>query len=125
MEGGKRMKTRLIIKSIFVFFLSVILICLVIIIFDKAGTGAGIYNPPKLVDYVIVDKTEVCTDVLELIYSDKKYNYYLPCQKSSTVFLEWDEGVTDPLRFAIENEKVTIDSLIDHGLGVIKDEKKD
>lgn len=123
MEGGRKMKAKLIAKCIFVFFLSIILVCLIFIIFDKAGTGTGIYEPPKLVDYVIVDKTDYCEDTRELIYSDKKYNYYLPCTKSSTVFLEWDEGVTDPLKFAIENEKVTIDSLIEHGLGVIKDEK--
>ena len=117
------MKAKLTLKIIFVFFLSIILIGLIIIIFDKAGTGASIYNPPRLVDYVIVDKTDYCEDELELIYSDNKYNYYLPCTKSSTVFLEWDEGVTDPLKFAIEKEKVTIDSLIEHGLGVVKNEK--
>ena len=118
------MKARLIAKSIFVVFLIIILFCLIFIIFDKAGTGAKIYNPIKIVDYSIVENSpDECEEMLELIYSDKKYNYYLPCKKSDNISLVWEEGVTDPLMFAIEHEKVTMDSLMEHGLDIIKNEK--
>ena len=123
MEGGKKMKSRIIFKSIFVFFLTIILFCLIFIIFDKTGTGATIYNPPAIVDYTIIDNRDECENNTELIYSDKNYNYYLVCSNSSSVFLSWDEGVVDPLKFALEKEKVTMNSLINHGLKVIKNEK--
>ena len=117
------MKSRIIFKSIFVFFLTIILFCLIFIIFDKTGTGATIYNPPAIVDYTIIDNRDECENNTELIYSDKNYNYYLVCSNSSSVFLSWDEGVVDPLKFALEKEKVTMNSLINHGLKVIKNEK--
>jgi len=117
------MNIKLIFKCIFVFFLTLILIGLVYIIIDKAGTGTGIYDPLKIVDYKIEDKTETCDDALELIYSDDKYNYYLPCMKSENISLVWDDGVVDSLSHALEFQKVDIDSLESHGLDIVKNEK--
>lgn len=122
MEGGKGMKTKIILKSIFVFFLTLILIGLLYIIFSS-GDAPSIYSPLQVVDYKIQDDTEACPAALELIYSDNKYNYYLSCIKSANISIIWDDGVVDSLKNAIEKEKVTIESLERHGLEIIKNEK--
>ena len=116
------MKNRIVFKSIFLFFLIIILIGLIFIIFDKAGTRTGIYMP-KPIDYRIEYDSEVCLDALEEIYSDSKYTYSLPCISSSNIKIVWEDGITDPLMFAIEKEKVTMESLEEHGLKIYKNEK--
>lgn len=123
MEGGKVMKGRLIFKTVFVIILTFILIGLIFIIYDKAGTAAHIYNPLLVSDYVIIDESKDCSGEEELIYEDSKYKYYLPCPSSYDISLEWTDGDTDLLKNALNNKKVTIESLEDHGLKVIKHEK--
>ena len=117
------MNYKLLFRYIFVFFLTLILIGLIYIIIDKAGNGISIYDPLKVVDYKIEDTTQECEEMLELIYTDKKYNYYLPCKKSENVSLIWDDGVVDSLSHALEFQKVDIDSLTRHGLDIVKNEK--
>ena len=113
------MKTKIIIKGIFVFFLIIILIGLIYIIFTKTGYDYSV-NTLKLVDYVIDDRSEECDDETELIYSQGNSKYYLPCNKSSKIYLIWDDGVVDSLKNAIDNEKVDMKSLKDHGLELIE-----
>ena len=122
MEGGKVMNSKIMFKSIFVGMLLIILIGLIFIIFDKAGTGAHIYSPLVLNDYKIIDETVDCDNNKYLIYSDEKNNYYLNCSNSN-IFILWDDGARDSLEFDLKISKVTIESLIEHGLKVIKDEK--
>ena len=117
------MKVKIILKSVFVFVLSLILDGLILIIMDKGNKRVSIYDELKVVDYKIQDDTENCAQALELIYSDDKYNYYLPCIKSAYISLIWDDGVVDSLKNAISKEKVTMSSLEKHGLGIIKNEK--
>ena len=117
------MKTKLVLKCIFLFFLLIILIGLLYIIMQKAGTSPEMYSPLKVVDYYIQNDTEECPKALELIYSDKKYNYYLPCIESENITLVWEDGVVDSLKNAISKEKVTIESLKRHGLDILKNEK--
>ena len=112
------MKTKFALKSIFVIFLTMILVCLVIIILDRNN-----YSMPALVDYFIEDNSNECYGEKELIYSDKDYNYYLPCNKSSNITIHWDEGVSESLSHSLKYGKVSIESLIKHGLGIIKNEK--
>ena len=116
------MKAKIVLKSIFLFILVLILIGLLYIIFTKSGNDNGV-NVFKLVDYVIEDRTETCNEKLELIYSSKGKKYYLPCEKSEYVFLKWDDGVVDSLKNAIDKEKVTMDSLMEHGLEIIVNDK--
>ena len=114
------MRARMVFKIMFVVILVLILIGLIFIIFDKAGTRAGVRNTMKIVDYTIVNEQENCADVLELIYEDADYKYYLPCISSYGIYLEWSDGTRDLLKDALRNGKVTMDSLIDHGLDVYK-----
>ena len=115
------MKTKIVFRIVFVAVQIVILACLTFIIFDKAGTGAHI-APLVLTDYTIVDETEDCISGKDLIYSDSKYNYYLNCTNSK-IYIAWDDGARDSLKFDLGINKLTIDSLIEHGLKVEKDEK--
>ena len=113
------MKTKIIIMSIFAVILITLLIGLLVIIF----TNDNEEELPKIVDYVIENKSETCVSALELIYEDKNNSYYLSCIKSNYIYLKWDDGEIDLLKNALDNKKVTIDSLIEHGLDVIVNEK--
>ena len=117
------MRGRLYLKIVFVIFLSAILFCLIFIIYDKAGTRTHIYDEIVLSDYVIKNENVNCPKGEELIFEDDKYNYYLNCLGSYKIYLIWDDGSKDLVKNALKNKKVTIDSLINHGLEIIKHEK--
>ena len=115
MEGGKKLKTKITLKIIFITLLVAISIGLVILIFTTNNEDNEIN---KIVDYKIVDDTTSCEEELEEIYKDNKSTYYLPCVKSANIKLVWDNGETDLLKNAINNGKVTIESLKEHGLEI-------
>jgi hypothetical protein len=123
MEGGKVMKSKLIFRIVFVTLLAVILLGLIFIIFDKTGSGAHIFDQGVLNDYKISDETVDCDGIKKLIYSDKKYDYYLECSNSK-IFIIWDDGARDSLDFDLNINKLSMSSLEAHGLKVIKDERK-
>ena len=114
MEGGKKLKTKITLKFIFITLLVAILIGLVILILTNNEEN----EVNKIVDYKIVDDTTSCMEELEEIYKDNKSTYYLPCVKSANIKLVWDNGETDLLKNAINNGKVTIESLKEHGLEI-------
>ena len=117
------MKPKLVIKTLFVIILTCILFGLIFIIYDKAGTRAHIYNP-VLADYKIVDENESCDNTEEFLYADKNYDYYLPCLSSYNIYLYWTDGDKDLIKDALNNHKVDMASLIEHGLKVNKHERK-
>ncbi len=70
-------------------------------------------------DYVILDKSESCNETtIEDIYKDDEYTYYLTCKDSSKIYLEWNNGEVNLLEKDLTSGRVTIDSLIEHGLNV-------
>lgn len=79
------------------------------------------------VEFEIIDKSENCSQQLEMIYSDSKYNYYLECIKSGDIYIGIKgESELYSLRYILDNEVFTIDELMRNGLKVIvenKDEK--
>lgn len=113
------MKTRIIFKSIFLLVLFFLLIGLTIIIFSDNNIYSR--NYPKLEDYIITYNEE-CNNGKELLYEDDNNKYYISCDITN-VHLKWDFGNIDSLNTALKNKKVTIDSLINHGLKVKKVEK--
>ena len=123
MEGGKTMKTRIVFKSLFVVALLFVLFCLVFIIYDKTGKRARIYNPILLSTYTILYDNEgkECMKDPEEFYKDGKYKYSLPCISSYDTYLLWDDGTKELMKNALENDKVDIESLENHGLKVRKD----
>ena len=124
MEGGTVMKTRIFFKSLFVVALIFVLFCLIFIIYDKTGRRARIYDPLLLSTYTIFYDNEgkECMSKPEVFYKDKKYKYSLPCISSYDTYLLWDDGTKELIKNALENNKVDIDSLENHGLEVEKDE---
>lgn len=72
-------------------------------------------------EFTIVDETITCAEALEEIYRDDEYIYYLPCIKSATIFLKYDNGEKITVKEALDDEKVTIDKLIKEGLKVYKE----
>lgn len=71
-------------------------------------------------DFRIDDRTEMCAEVLEEIYHDSEYRYYLSCMKSSTIYLVYEDGTEITLKDAIDTKKVTIAELEAAGVSIIK-----
>ena len=71
-------------------------------------------------DFKVVDNAGTCAQSLEEIYRDKTYIYYLSCQKSNSVFIEFDNGEKYPIKEALENGLVTPDQIINKGYKLTK-----
>ena len=72
----------------------------------------------------ILDATYAsCLAPAEQFYEDDKYIYYFPCVKSNSVYVKFPNGNKLLVTKALEEEKVTIDELMDVGLDAIKNEK--
>ena len=71
----------------------------------------------------ILDATYSCENIPEKFYEDDKYIYSFPCTKSTSVFVKLEDGSKMLVTKALEEEKVTIDELLEAGLEVIKNEK--
>lgn len=69
--------------------------------------------------FTIDDRTEICAQALELIYSDDENSYYLSCIKSGTIYLVYTDGTEITLKDALEQNAVTMDELMKAGLSVI------
>jgi len=59
-------------------------------------------------EFVIIDETETCASVLEKFYEDDTYEYYFPCIKSSSVFIEFTDGRKYNLKFALTNNIISM-----------------
>lgn len=105
-------------KSIIVIsVLGLIILIIGIILLNKNNI---IKNKSKL---QIIDATYTCADAIEKFYEDDKYVYSFPCVKSDSVFVKFENGNKMLVVQALEEEKVTIDELLNAGLDVYKKEK--
>ena len=71
----------------------------------------------------IIDATYQCAEALEQFYEDDEYIYYFPCIQSDAVFVKFENDNKMLVTRALEDDKVTIEELIDAGLKVVKDKK--
>lgn len=71
----------------------------------------------------IIDATYSCSSSAEKFYEDDEYIYSFPCVKSGSIYVKFENGNKMLIVTALEEEKVTIDELIDAGLEVYKQEK--
>lgn len=85
----------------------------------KQKSSSTTTKPP--ITYYLDDRTSTCTGERELIYTDNTYNYYLPCYKSTTIYLVYNNNYEVTLKEALDTKLVTIDELINNGLEVIKE----
>lgn len=74
-------------------------------------------------DIQIIDATYNCVEALEKFYEDEKYIYSFPCIQSKTIFVKFENGNKMLVVDALNQEKVTIDELIEAGLKVRKNTK--
>jgi len=72
----------------------------------------------------IIDATYMCNNSLEQFYEDDNYIYSFPCVKSSSVYVKFENGNKMLVVDALDEEKVTIDTLIDAGLKIYKYKKE-
>ena len=115
------MKTKMILKSIFVTILALILVALSIIAFTKIDKTDALYDLTKDKDYRIVDNVDSCTQkYMDCFYKNENGEYCFECKKSTEVLLEWSDGSQTRMIDDLENGKVTIESLIANGLKVVK-----
>lgn len=77
----------------------------------------------KDIDYLILDKSESCDSMKEVFYEDDDNIYYFPCTKSNTIYLQWKNGEINLMKDELESGKVTIASLMEHGLPAQVDSK--
>lgn len=71
----------------------------------------------------IIDATYICNNQPEQFFEDDTYIYYFPCTKSNTLYIKYPNGNKYLLTTSLEEERVTIEQLIDSGLEVIKEKK--
>ena len=71
----------------------------------------------------IIDATYICNNLEEKFYEDDEYIYYFPCQQSSSTYVKFPNDNKLLVTQALEEKKVTIDTLIKAGLNVTKKEK--
>lgn len=84
-----------------------------------------LFNNKKISEesIVIIDATYSCASVKEDFYEDDKYIYSFPCIQSDSIFVKFSNGNKMLVVKALEEEKVTIDELINAGLNVLKRKK--
>lgn len=120
------MKLKRIIKSIFITALALIFVGLAVIAFCDLRNDEGATKPVETIDYKILDKTgDTCAEALDYFYSDLNYNYYFTCIKSDSIYLEWNNGKITKMMDDLNTKKVTINSLLEHGLDAKKELKNE
>lgn len=68
------------------------------------------------INYEITDESDTCEPGLEEIGKDNKYIYYLECQKSEQIFINYEDGERITLKKALG--RMDIHNLIENGLEV-------
>ena len=116
------MKVKIFFKVLFILTLVFVFCFFIYIIYVKIDTN---YNSSLLSTYTIFydNNTDECTSSPEILYSDNEYNYSLSCVSSYNTYLLWDDGTKELLKNALDNNKVDIKSLENHGLKIIKNGK--
>ncbi len=114
------MKTKMVLKGIFVTVLTITLIALAVIAFTKIDKTDALYELNKSVDYRIVDNVDNCSQIyMDCFYKNENGEYCFECKKSSEVLLEWSDGSQTKMLDSLKEGSVSIESLIEHGLKVV------
>lgn len=124
------MKIKKIFKNFFVVYLFILVIGLYAISFisysktspkEMAASLKDSVNDYDNMEYRIIKTDPVeCEINDEYFYEDENYYYYFTCPKYNNIYIEWKNGENVLLDDALKTKKVTINSLISHGLGVVK-----
>lgn len=91
---------------------------------DSTGNEISEHTIEKTV-VNIVDKTVnsdlVTADALEGFYNDDMYNYYFSSIRSQYVIVEYSDGSTETVAYALAENRITIADLDAYGIGYYKE----
>lgn len=71
-------------------------------------------------DFTIIENTNTCDNINELIYQDQDYSYYLKCQNSQYIFIKFDNGEIYSLKEALEYKYISPLLIVAKGYDLIK-----
>ncbi len=120
---GKNMKLKMTLKAILFSAIGLLLIGLSIIAFTNLNQEETTKPEDIAKDYQIIDYNGICPEVVECFYNDGKKDYCLSCSKSDKILLSWSDGSQSKMIDDLKEGKVSIKSLIEHGLKVVEDPK--
>lgn len=91
---------------------------------DSTGNEISEHTTEKTV-VNIIDKTVnsdlVTADALEGFYNDDMYNYYFSSIRSQYVIVEYSDGSTETVAYALAENRITIADLDAYGIGYYKE----
>ncbi len=117
------MKLKTILKSILFTTIGLLLVALSIIAFSSLNDKETIKPEDIVKDYQIIDYEGVCSEEVECFYKNDSKEFCFNCTKSDKIILSWSDGSQTKMIDDLKNGKVTIESLINHGLKVIEMEE--
>lgn len=114
------MKLKIVLKSILFTTIGILFVALFIIAFSNLNSEETTKPEDIAKDYQIIDYNGICPEVVECFYNDGKKDYCLSCNKSDKIILSWNDGSQSKMIDDLKEGKVSIQSLIDHGLKVVE-----
>lgn len=104
----------------------VILIALIVLAFGTIVVGVLLSKKNHELEaskIKILDATYACSDTYEKFYEDSEFIYYFICSKSDSVFVKLPNGNKMLVVDALDDNKITIDELINTELNIYKERK--
>lgn len=114
------MKLKIMLKSILFTAIGLLLVALSIIAFSSLNDKETVKPEDIAKDYQIIDYEGVCPEVVECFYKNHSRDFCFSCAKSDKIILSWSDGSQTKMIDDLKSGKVTIESLMDHGLKVIE-----
>lgn len=116
------MKLKNTLKSIVFTGIGLLLILLAIIAFTNLNSEDTTDPIDIAKDYKIIDYAGICPEVVECFYEKDGKDYCLSCQKSDKILLSWSDGSQTKMIDDLKSGKVSIESLIEHGLKIVNND---
>ena len=113
------MKLKIVLKSILFTTIGLLFVALFVIAFSNLNDEETTKPEDIARDYQIIDYNGICAEVVECFYNDGKKDYCLNCTKSDKIILSWSDGSQTNMMEDLKSGKVSINSLIEHGLKVV------
>ena len=107
------------IKIVFTLSLSLIVTLMIGLSSSNGKTGTSInqiINEKQ--EYTLIFKADKCTSAMNLIYKDKNLEYYTECYSLDDIYVNWSNAKIDSLKECLDNKKIDIKSLKEHGLEI-------
>ena len=107
------------IKIVFTLSLSLIVTLMIGLSSSNGKTGTSInqiINEKQ--EYTLIFKADKCTSAMNLIYKEKNLEYYTECYSLDDIYVNWSNAKIDSLKECLDNKKIDIKSLKEHGLEI-------